>query len=359
MRTSGGVTPGPFVSVIVVAYTRTSFLKQAVESILNQQSVKGEVEVVVSKSFQDPHLDKWFEDAGVRVLTNSDSRAGKRLAEAVEVVRGEVVSFLDDDDLFSPDKIRSVRELFQKDPRLGYYHNGVLVVDDSNRPITPPPILGRRLRAIARHSPVKLSRGNLGSALRLLPPIDVDFNVSSISIRREILKQRLTELREIPLSCDSFCFYSTLLTDYNLLIDDAKLTRYRVHSSNLGTVRTTPQRDSDRNSDQISARLLQSYELIYKMVAPVALSAVTKDIRALILVGRLKRALIGQAHSRVGMVRAIWSVVHDCPDYWIRKTFVDLVWAVLYVISPRLSLYSMKAFEHRFVDSILAPNNLT
>jgi len=112
----------PFISVIITAHNRREFLLDAVNSALNQTLPKDEYEVIVVKNFEDKSIDKFLEEHGVKNIVTNEGPLGAKIAKGVEESRGEVISLLEDDDLWLPQKLEKVKQVFQ-DENVIYYHN--------------------------------------------------------------------------------------------------------------------------------------------------------------------------------------------------------------------------------------------
>lgn len=122
------------ISVVVPTCGRLESLRRAVASVLAQTYRR--VEVVVVDDVTRDGTSQWLDaldDDRVRVVRNHERRGegGSRNA-ALEVVTGEVVTFLDDDNEFDPDWLRSVAWLFQEHPDTKVVF-GARVVDDVER----------------------------------------------------------------------------------------------------------------------------------------------------------------------------------------------------------------------------------
>ena len=97
------------VSVVIPTRNRWALLARALASVLGQQGAELEVVVVDEGSTDEtPARLAALTDERVRVLRN-DSPTGVANARnrGIDAARGEWVAFLDDDDFWAPDKIRS------------------------------------------------------------------------------------------------------------------------------------------------------------------------------------------------------------------------------------------------------------
>lgn len=128
-----------------------------------------------------------------------EGKIGEFLAEGIRMSRGEVICFLDDDDIFTREKLYHVNRIFSN-KRIAYLHN---------------------------YSKFK-KEDSLYSRL-FLPP---DFNMSSISIKKAIALTYLDKLNLIETGPDTF-FYSLALCSGEVIKTTRKrLTIYRLHNKN-------------------------------------------------------------------------------------------------------------------------------
>ncbi|MGC8615393.1 MAG: glycosyltransferase family 2 protein, partial [Thermoprotei archaeon] len=88
----------PYISIIVTAYNRKKYLLSAVKSVLDQTLPRDHYEVIVIKNFRDDFIDSKLKEWGVTNLYSESVGLGAKIYEALQVARGDVISFLDDDD---------------------------------------------------------------------------------------------------------------------------------------------------------------------------------------------------------------------------------------------------------------------
>ena len=118
----GGKPSGnPAISVVIPLYNRTDRIGAAVESVLAQSFPDFELIVVDDGSTDDgPAVVEAVDDPRVR-LVRQDRNRGANAArnEGIRQARAPIVTFLDSDDVFLPDKLRIVRDAFASRPELG------------------------------------------------------------------------------------------------------------------------------------------------------------------------------------------------------------------------------------------------
>ena len=188
----------PYISVIITAYNRKSFLLNAIKSAVNQTLDKKYYEIIVIKNFAENTLDEFIDNHNIKNIL-IDGTVGEFLYSGVSVSNGEIISFLDDDDLFSKDKLQVVYNKFKANNNLCYYHNAHITVNEQYQKFD----------------------SNLGKS--------ITFNLSSISVRKPILN--LNNLKKINSNTDHFMYLSALESDKNIIANKEELTYYMFHNS--------------------------------------------------------------------------------------------------------------------------------
>jgi len=112
---------GELVSVVIPAYNVRRFIGAAITSVLNQTYKDVEIVVVDDRSTDDTLLE--LEKFGDRVkIVRHETNQGAAAARntGVGACRGEIVAFLDGDDLWAPGKLEAFAECFSRHPDVLY-----------------------------------------------------------------------------------------------------------------------------------------------------------------------------------------------------------------------------------------------
>lgn len=121
------------VSVIIPAYNRAHYVREAIESALQQTHRPLEVIVVDDGSTDEtPQVLATYSEP-VRVFRQVNQGVAAARNFGVSHARGEYVAFLDSDDLWHPEKLEKQIERFEADPELGLVHCGMETFDDAGR----------------------------------------------------------------------------------------------------------------------------------------------------------------------------------------------------------------------------------
>lgn len=220
------------VSVIITAYNRAEFCMDAISSVLNQDKPRHEFEIIVVKNFYKEEIDNLIRANNIISIFRDNCKLGEMLSTGIMAASGELICFLDDDDLFTPNKISHVIGVFEGCKDLNYYHHKQDIRDINLIPLktiysqkTPSGKFFLRASEINQQFQDLMRKHILLSSLF--------FNLSSIAIRKEIVLKRLDYLSEIVTHPEDFMMFAALTysKDSILLQENASLTIYRSHDS--------------------------------------------------------------------------------------------------------------------------------
>src|SRR5690349_13432849 len=96
----------PLISVIVPVYNGSDFLSEAIDSI--RQQMYGSIEIIVvddGSTDSTPQIIESFANSIQSIRQDNAGPAAARNA-GIRLAHGEVIGFLDADDLWPPDKLK-------------------------------------------------------------------------------------------------------------------------------------------------------------------------------------------------------------------------------------------------------------
>jgi hypothetical protein len=232
-----GSGASPSLGVIVTVFQRSRFYREALRSVAAQTGPLPDVELVVVRSADvevdvpEPLMARGWPCTVVRSEAIGE---GPFLADGLAALRSEFVLPLDDDDLWTPQRLSRVAAALAREPNVGYYHNGQQFVDAEGVSLDPNAAL-RRLRRFAgvpSGPPRVVSQSELRSRPSRLASLGSLFNNSSVAIRRSSLVECADELRATTRLIDSFMFYVGASSGAPLCFDPSPTTQYRIHAWN-------------------------------------------------------------------------------------------------------------------------------
>ena len=160
----------PAVSVVIPTRDRWELLSETLSSVLAQVGTEMEVLLVDDGSTSAPPHDGPFADPRVRLLRNESALgvAGARNRGIGEAV-GEWVAFLDDDDVWAPDKLRLQLDAARAADASFAYAGVVLVTAGSGRStIAPAPPADRLGELLTAYNAVPAGASNMIASAELL-----------------------------------------------------------------------------------------------------------------------------------------------------------------------------------------------
>jgi glycosyltransferase involved in cell wall biosynthesis len=218
---------GPLVSILINNYNYGNFLAEAIDSALGQSY--GNIEVVVVDDGSTDNSLEIIEGYCGRVVAVVKENGGQASAFNAGFARskGEIVCFLDSDDLFLPEKVAAVVDVFQRYPEIGWcFHYPKLVrfVDGS---VEEVPDKSVRTTSQICDFRAEMLQGRLKFHA---PP------TSGLCFRRETLEKVLPMPEEIRITSDNYIkFVSQALAKGYCL--NQELALQRIHGNNAYTLR--------------------------------------------------------------------------------------------------------------------------
>lgn len=124
----------PKVSVVLPAYNAAQFIRQTIASITAQSFHDFEIIVVDDGSTDATAGVAAVQDSRVRVVQQRNQGIAAARNVGISHARGELIAFMDHDDLWHPDKLEAQCEVLERDPGCGIVYGEFLRWD----PLTPP-----------------------------------------------------------------------------------------------------------------------------------------------------------------------------------------------------------------------------
>ncbi|MFL5772059.1 MAG: glycosyltransferase family 2 protein, partial [Flavisolibacter sp.] len=123
------------ISVVMTAYNAEKFIREAIDSVLSQSRKADEI-IVVDDCSTDKTADlvKEYGDQVTYYKTPVNSGALSTTFYGVVRTTGDVLLFLDGDDLWLPGKIENVVPVFEQDPMIGIVSHDYVRVDSNRKP---------------------------------------------------------------------------------------------------------------------------------------------------------------------------------------------------------------------------------
>ncbi|WP_291142712.1 glycosyltransferase [Flavobacterium sp. UBA7680] len=213
----------PLVSIIVPTYDRTEFLKLTIESIINQTYKNLEIIVIDDGTPNDKNLllCQTFKEVKYIKIENSGGPAKPRNT-GINLAKGKYIAFIDDDDLWLPNKIETQVNILEQNPEFGLIHGCCQVINENG--ILQSQIAGRPGSIDVKHGNVSMKM--MGNWTLMTPSVLLNKSiVDKVGLFNEKMPSA-GEDAEYWIRCSFFTkFYYV----------DEPLVQYRVHNNNIST----------------------------------------------------------------------------------------------------------------------------
>lgn len=218
-------------SVVLIAYNRKIYYKRALYSLASQTRLPENVVMICNFEVEQNALLEEFK-LDLTVLNTISPLEGENIIEAIRLCKGDVISFIEDDDEFESNKIERLENYFSAFNTLSFLRNNVRFIDENGYTINDPTPSHRRYISKKHKIYCKdCNSSHLGSFIKA----DTWFNVSSMSVHKELLIRYSNIISRIWLGLDFFLLYAALDFNQGVMATEERLTRYRIHDGQFNT----------------------------------------------------------------------------------------------------------------------------
>lgn len=217
----------PKVSVILPNFNHSRFLRDRIETVLNQTwqdfeliimddaSVDNSAEIILSYQ-NHPKVS--------HIVINKENSGStfKQWEKGLQLAKGDYVWFAESDDLADPAFIEQFMKAFEQHPRTGVVYTPSVWIDDEGKVI---------------HTPAHEAEGFIKPGVDIIKSEftkgSLIYNASTVIFRKELTKKiDFTELTQFRYTGDWF-FWTKLLEQTELVRLDQRLNFYRRHNNNV------------------------------------------------------------------------------------------------------------------------------
>ena len=211
----------PLVSVIINNYNYGQFLREAIESALNQTYERTETIVVDDGSTDNSR--EIIAGYGDRIIPVLKANGGQNSAfeAGFAASSGSIVCFLDADDTFLPTKVRRIVEEFEHHPNVGSCFHALQAVDETSEELPWPDMV--------LAGEYDFRRGIKEGTMPLINTAS-----SGLCFQRSLLERMLPVPKPISLNSDMYIKYTAVALSPTFYLNE-RLTLQRIHSHNWYT----------------------------------------------------------------------------------------------------------------------------
>jgi glycosyltransferase involved in cell wall biosynthesis len=232
------------VSVAMATYNGEKYLKQQIDSILSQ--LGNDDELIISDDHSSDQtlaiIKKYIsEDHRVKLFINEEKGVTANFENAIKRTQNEIIFLSDQDDVWKPEKVKTVKDYYEKNPTIQMIMSDITVVDNQ---------LNTTIESFYEF------RGSRAGVLKNI------IKNSYIGCAMSFKKELKTKILPIPRNVPMHDMWIGLVADMNksaLLIPE-KLIYYRRHDATVTSVENTSSlKEKILWRFQISSLLLKSF----------------------------------------------------------------------------------------------------
>lgn len=205
----------PKISVIMSVYNGERYLREAIESILNQTFTDFEF-IIVNDGSTDSSLEiiQSYDDERIKII-NNEKNIGltKSLNKALKVARGEYIARQDADDISLPNRFEEQIKYLERHPEVALLGTNIYKIDENGK------IIGKYI-VLAKPSIKDLFNGN-------------QFNHGSVMFKKEVIDE-LGGYNELFKYAQDYELWLRIAKHYNIRNVTQILYKLRSHDENIG-----------------------------------------------------------------------------------------------------------------------------
>jgi glycosyltransferase involved in cell wall biosynthesis len=316
----------PIISVIITSYNRNEYLAEAIESVYNQTLEHCLFEILIITNIKDHDLEKRF-NINTKFIYMPDGPVSEYIIEGIKNAKGNIVSFLDDDDLFIPNKLEIVLQKFLGYPDLIYLHNNFFYLHSSQ---TVTMKSNKRIKKdIIIYTP-NIKKLDLKKIYKVINK-SYAINLSSVSVKREVLLSNIERLKYMLGATDYFILYICLSIDASkLMFLKDTFTAYRISNSSTHVTRGN-MLDID-NFHKLCDYQLYSFEYLLKFNKKTPYSFV---ILSSIYQWKLLLSIIEPKHETKKILSQAKDYIETTYRFTYMKKYVIIFLIISKILLPR------------------------
>ncbi|MGF1491367.1 MAG: glycosyltransferase [Microcoleaceae cyanobacterium] len=128
----------PLISVVIPVYNGEQTIQETVESVLSQTFQDFEL-IVINDGSTDSTLDvlSRFSDSRLHVFSYPNAGLPASRNRGIDRASGELIAFIDADDLWTPDKLESHQQILQDNPQVTVVYSWTDYIDEKGQFLHP------------------------------------------------------------------------------------------------------------------------------------------------------------------------------------------------------------------------------
>lgn len=177
------------VSIVTPCLNQAIFIREAVESVLAQNYLAVE-HIIVDGGSTDGTLDELAKFKELKIISELDNGIYDAINKGISLAQGDIIGFLNADDMYVPGVFQEIVERFRKNPQLEALSGGAEIFETSStgtvvrRKFVSPFYSSLTVRNICLGQPILNARFFRKKVIDVIGPFDSSYKIAS---DREIL----------------------------------------------------------------------------------------------------------------------------------------------------------------------------
>ncbi|MHB1709458.1 MAG: glycosyltransferase [Thermoplasmataceae archaeon] len=315
--------------MVVVAYNRKQYLLEAIKSVPPKRD---NVEIIVVTGFEDIALKDEFETLGVKYFSVAGDKNGERILKGIKSSSNDVISFLEDDDRFLPEKIDRISDIFAECGNLAYFENSYLLIDEKGERMSGREWIIDERKKICKTRDIFIDEQPLHDPdMKVLRKAHCGMNLSCITIRKSLYVEKLEVLANAFMNIDLILLRLSHSMNLAIGFGTIPLTEYRLHSNQTSTAMA--------NKGSFRAFKEQMLPIMTKQISDIKLAlsvSVERDRHILFIWKReLKLDALKNKRLKISIFAEHFKAVLKYDDH----PLLSISWRFLYTISSQIPLF--------------------
>lgn len=329
------------VSIVITAYDRKKYVLGALKSAICQDASKSDYEIILVKNFLEPEIDNYcFENSIETILATGT--VGEFIYLGIVAARGDIICFLDDDDLFSEKKVSSLIYFYEK-IHFSFFHNNYSEITESGEIRSA---FMRKLHFNNNQNGKELLFEKVGRRnINLLIKNESDFNISCMALSKKTALRIAENVKQIKACQDGFLFYSGI-NEGKAFHTDLKLTLYRVHNSTTNKLDNFKEYRDNLCKDVKSQ--LNSLETLFSFY-------LNNDVHSAVE-SAIGLRIIKLRTFKCRLANPALNFLNVCKNLTIPFNLYNYVWMTAYFLSVITGLSAGKAIFHLIRQTMITSN---
>ena len=120
----------PLVSFIIPVYNGEKYIREALESVLNQTYRNLEV-IIINDGSKDSSLEvlQSYDDSRIKLYSRENKGLAATLNEGIQLAKGEFIARQDQDDISSPERVEKQLDFLNRNPEVGMVGCWASIID--------------------------------------------------------------------------------------------------------------------------------------------------------------------------------------------------------------------------------------